>query len=655
MASTAASNPHPLSDRIRKEWRLVSILLLLLTLLFSSLRDDFALGRLNNLIYDFTMAAALPQPAPSDIVIIAIDDSSIAALGFWPWRRATHAQLLDQLRGARAVGMDVVFQEPNPAYPNDDELLAQAIRQHGRIVLPLVYDPERGQVNTPLPILNAAVNATGYINIDPDPDGVVRRVTLRHTLPSERVLPHFSLAMLLAGGDVPQAMLALDPARRTTHYIPFLGRPGHIQTVPYVDVLHGLIPPSFFQDKYVLIGAWGSGLGDVFPTPMSKAGMSTMSGVEVLANSLQAARDDRWILIPPAWVIALACCLPVLLASRMLLSLSPRATVFGLLGLMLGILTVNWVAMHVFELWIPPMASLITIMLAYPLWHWRSQEAALRQVTQELNQLQRDHPDVRVALSAPRPALGSRNLPHRLSQLHKSIELLRLAQTKREETLRFISHDMRAPQNSILALTALQRQGDKLLAPDAFLDKMEGYADQTLDLVDNFISLARAEAMEMTLSPLNLPDLLADCLDDAWANASKRRIDLHQDDTEEAWVMGNAAMLRRVFTNLVQNAIKYGPDGNRIELSLSSRGANTQIQVRDHGWGIPAELQADIFEPYRRAHENQPDAPSGSGLGLAFVNTVVNKHGGTIQLHSVPGQGSTFTVTLPAVAPPDEH
>src|SRR5690606_20412816 len=148
------------------------------------------LGRLNNLVYDFTMAAAPPQASPEDIVIIAIDDSSINALGYWPWRRNIHAQLVDKLDQARAVGMDVVFQEPNPAYPEDDQQLAQAIRQHGRIVLPLVYDPKRDEINTPLPMLNAAVKANGYITIDPDPDGVVRRVTLRHVQPSGRVLPH---------------------------------------------------------------------------------------------------------------------------------------------------------------------------------------------------------------------------------------------------------------------------------------------------------------------------------------------------------------------------------------------------------------------------------------------------------------------------------
>ncbi|XOT97863.1 CHASE2 domain-containing protein, partial [Alcaligenes pakistanensis] len=72
-------------------------------------------------------------------------------------------------------GIDLVFQEPNPAYPDDDLALTQAIQQHGRVVLPLVYDPQRDIVHTAIPMLSQAAKASGYINIEPDPDGVVRR------------------------------------------------------------------------------------------------------------------------------------------------------------------------------------------------------------------------------------------------------------------------------------------------------------------------------------------------------------------------------------------------------------------------------------------------------------------------------------------------
>ena len=655
MSSPAPRTNKLLSDRIRKEWHLVSGLLMLLTLLFSSLRDDFALGRLNNLIYDFTMAAAIPQTAPQDIVIVAIDDHSIANLGFWPWRRINHAELLGRLNQARAVGIDLVFQEPNPAYPEDDTALAQAIQQHGRVVLPLVYDPQRNTVHTAIPALSQAAKASGYINIEPDSDGVVRRVALQQRTPSDRILPHFTIAMLLTGGDTDLALQALDASQNSVPHIPFLGRNGHFQTVPYFNVLNGDIPPSFFKDKYVLVGAWGSGLGDTFPTPLSKAGMSSMSGVEILANILQAERSDQWVRTPPAWAIALASCLPVLLACQVLIYQSPRGTLLSLMGLVLAILLVNWVAMHVFNLWIPPLASLITVLLAYPLWHWRSQEAALNQVTEELNKLQLEYPDVRAALSERASGLSSRTLPHRLTQLHKSINLLRQTQTKREETLRFISHDMRAPQNSILALASLQREDDHRLPPDQFLHKMEGYAEQTLELVDNFISLARAEAMEMVLSPLSLSDLLADCLDDAWASASKRSISVNLHDSELVWVQGNAPMLRRAFTNLIQNAIKYGPDGNQIDVDITLDKKTVRVLVQDQGWGIPIENQASIFEPYHRAHEGTAGTPAGSGLGLAFVKTVINKHGGDITLNSQAGQGCTFIVTLTATDMSHEH
>lgn len=97
------------------------------------------LGRVDQILYDRAVALTGRDISP-DIVIVAIDDSSIDALGRWPWRRAVHAALLDRLQGARAVGLDLIFAEPDTTYPGDDVILADSIRRNGRTVLPVVLD-----------------------------------------------------------------------------------------------------------------------------------------------------------------------------------------------------------------------------------------------------------------------------------------------------------------------------------------------------------------------------------------------------------------------------------------------------------------------------------------------------------------------------------
>src|SRR5690606_8634594 len=122
-----------LERRVRTEWLLVSFALILLTLGMAVFSAPLGLTRLDHAFYDKMLAAAARTTDNEDIVIIAIDDSSIDALGYWPWRRALHAQLLGKLQQARVTGLDFLLSDLNPAYPQDDGVLAQAIAEHGRV------------------------------------------------------------------------------------------------------------------------------------------------------------------------------------------------------------------------------------------------------------------------------------------------------------------------------------------------------------------------------------------------------------------------------------------------------------------------------------------------------------------------------------------
>jgi signal transduction histidine kinase len=106
--------------------------------------------------------------------------------------------------------------------------------------------------------------------------------------------------------------------------------------------------------------------------------------------------------------------------------------------------------------------------------------------------------------------------------------------------------------------------------------------------------------------------------------------------------MGDAERIRQVLLNLLDNAAKASPDGASITLRTRSQGEKVAIEVSDHGRGIDADSLPRIFEPF---YTTRPD---GTGLGLAIVHKLVRAHQGEIQVRSTPGQGSTFTVLLPA-------
>ena len=140
-------------------------LILLSTAFF--LFNSNALQRLDGILYDHALQL-WERPAPSDIVIIAIDEQSLAELGRWPWPREKHAQLIDKLGDAKVVGLNVLFSEADPANSEGDRLLAEAIHKHARVVMPVTYlqTASSGLLESlPLPEFSVAAAGLGHVNL----------------------------------------------------------------------------------------------------------------------------------------------------------------------------------------------------------------------------------------------------------------------------------------------------------------------------------------------------------------------------------------------------------------------------------------------------------------------------------------------------------
>jgi CHASE2 domain-containing sensor protein len=133
----------------------------------------------------------------SEVVIVAIDDKSVAALGRWPWRRSFHANLIDRIDkdAPAAIGMDLLFIEPEQRFPADDAVLAAAVSRSGKVVLPLMMQSHNAEpfIVEPLPALRRAAAALGHVHLAVDDDGVARSVYLQEGLAGGR-WDHFSLA-----------------------------------------------------------------------------------------------------------------------------------------------------------------------------------------------------------------------------------------------------------------------------------------------------------------------------------------------------------------------------------------------------------------------------------------------------------------------------
>lgn len=370
-----------MSERRQKDWSLrliVGLVLLLLAMLFTW---RGWLSGLDDLIYDGLMRQ-LETPVTDQILVVAVDPRSLSMLGRWPFPRSHHAELLQKISAGSpaAIALDIHFAEPDLQHPEDDERLVRALQESGKVVLPVVLEQfgaalQQGE-SLPIPALHKAAAALGHVDTELDADGIVRSAFLKAGLDRPR-WPALALAMAQVGGDWPAGKPFPNSARAPVYtdtaanvwrrqyqvLIPFPAQRQGIAKVSYVDVMQGVVPASRFRDKYILVGATATGLGDNIPTPISAHGRP-VAGVEFNAYVLNALLQER--LIAPV-SRNLQYLFNAVLIMLMVLLYRPRGWgyVYWIVLLFVVVLGVGYLLLSRFHVWYPPAVMLFSIVLFF--------------------------------------------------------------------------------------------------------------------------------------------------------------------------------------------------------------------------------------------------------------------------------------------------
>jgi CHASE2 domain-containing sensor protein len=643
--------PGPLRTRLLAGLygrRRAQLALLLFAAVFAALGAFNGLGRIDALLSDRLLAWDT-RPVPQDIVVVGIDDASLAALGRWPWPRDVHARLLDVLTaaGPRAVGLDLLLSEPDAAF---DAPLAAAMQRSGKVVLPLRMAPLQAGavVSLPVPPLAAAAAGLGHVHVELDADGVARRLFLREGF-GDVPWEHFALAVLRVAGEPAPALAANAPPataatpgwwRRAQPYtIPYAGPPGHVRRLSYLDVLEGEVPSAALRGAIVLVGATAPGLSDAYPTPMASQD-ALMPGVEMSAQTIAALREGRSLRDAAPWEAALLTLLMLGLAVAALRLAPPRLAVGALLALLPGAVCLAWALLQSAGVQWRPGAALLGLLLLYPLWSWQRLEAALGYLAREFERTRQELPP---GEGYDQPAVVGDLLDRRMAALSAAAAHVRSLQRQRQQALHFLSHDLRAPLSATLALIELQDGGTGAAAT---LPLIEAHSRRALEMAEGFVQLARAESAQgYRLEVLDLRDALVEAVDACWPLAQATAVSLASPaPVHECLVSGDRSMLTRALVNLVDNALKHGSGhGGHVQCELVAAGTGWRIEVADMGAPLQPELAAGLFTAFRRGGTGAP----GAGLGLAFVQAVARHHGGRAGWRG-QAQGNVFFIELPA-------
>jgi two-component system OmpR family sensor kinase len=236
------------------------------------------------------------------------------------------------------------------------------------------------------------------------------------------------------------------------------------------------------------------------------------------------------------------------------------------------------------------------------------------------------------------------------------------ARGSEERMRRFVadaSHELRTPLTSIRGFAELYRQGAVSGDDDVrrLMERIESEGGRMGLLVEDLLLLARMDQQRpLAVQPVDLAAIAGDAVHDARAVQPDRPISLHLDDslTDVPVLLGDEGRLRQVVGNLVTNALVHTPAGTRVTVSLAEEADGVLVlRVADEGPGMAPADAARAFERFYRADASRNRSAGGTGLGLSIVDSLVAAHGGTVQLDTALGEGTTVTVRLPRSGPPE--
>jgi two-component system sensor histidine kinase KdpD len=238
----------------------------------------------------------------------------------------------------------------------------------------------------------------------------------------------------------------------------------------------------------------------------------------------------------------------------------------------------------------------------------------------------------------------------RLGARSAEAEATRRADVAKTALLHAISHDFRSPLTAIATAAGGLRTGELGSEDrDALLSVIEGETQRLARLVEDLLDVSRIEAGAVNPRPdwCDLHDLVANAAAQVRDRQGDHPVQLDLPG-DLPLVRADAAQLERVFSNLLDNAIKFSPDGAPVQVSGGAGAGRVTVRVTDQGRGIPPSKRAQVFEPFFRGR----DSGQGSGLGLAICRGLVEANGGEIRLQGDAPHGTTFAVSFPLVRQP---
>ncbi|MBI3473334.1 MAG: CHASE2 domain-containing protein [Candidatus Solibacter usitatus] len=573
--------------------------------------------QLDNSAYDWIFRHYRPADWEPQSAVLALDDESVKA---YQGVRGLRDALVDSLElvakaAPRAVAIDVMLAEPGA--PETDARLEAALRRIPNVVLPCDLQADGKAWEDPIDRFRRLAAGLGHVHAEPDP--VSREILLqkvaardrRWALALEAYRAGRGASILETPNDLEVAGAAIPAALRKDRALRIRYRPPD-RAIPRVGLQQLKADPARtagFTGKTVFIGATGQIIArDRLQTPYTENHVP-MAGVEIHASVFETIAQRLFLSDVPVSLTVLLCAVVVALAGVIFAFLPGWRAYAAAAALLVAAQSAPYLFFThslVLPFLSPTLAAWLGISTAATYQHFIVRRRMLK-------------------------AEGDR---HRYQQ-----------------AMHFVTHEMRTP------LTAIQGSSELIGRYNLNEDKRKQIAElihseskRLGKMIEIFLSVERLSAgqVELKKEPFDGLALMSACIGRVQPLAERKRISISLQPDFEAPLHGDRELMDYAFYNLLTNAVKYSPPGTAVSVFSRRDGPQLRIAVQDQGIGMDHKEVRQIFQKFYRTKKAEESGETGTGIGLSIVEQIVTQHGGSIEVASSPGQGSCFTLVLPA-------
>ena len=564
---------------------------------------------------DFLFRLHEPEWGPAETILLSVDEASLQAMRGRRQLRSWIAHALTQIAPVqpKSVGIDLIFVEPGD--DAEDAALEAAFAQMPQLVLGADL-LRTGGWEMPLDRFRRHAAAIGHVHAEPDP--VSRVLPLMKAQAGQRLWAmalevyqqgHGQTQVLESPTSLEAGALSIPAVRSQAYPMTIRYRaPGRIRQVSLKQLRDNPGLAEAFRGKAVFAGFTAqSEVKDRLMTPLGE----WMAGVEIHAHAYETLRAGVFLGEAPAWLV-LASCLAIALLAGLIFFRPPGWPSYAL-GALLLVLAHAWP--HLLFRWgvlFPTVAPLLVAWLT-----------------------------VSAAASAQYFVLRDR---WRVAESDKA---------RYREAIHFVAHEMRTP------LSAIQGSSELMTRYNLSDDKRKQMATminaeskRLARMITTFLDMERLGdgSIELKREPFDLSEAAAICVDRAQVLAERKQIAIIVEPPPVAWLSGDRELMEYAIYNLLTNAIKYSPAETTIHMATRRQGDRVWLSVADQGMGMDEKDLKNIFQKFYRTKRAEQAGIEGTGVGLSLVQEIVKHHGGRIEVTSRPGEGSCFTLELPALA-----